>query len=55
MGKAPLKAPSSREVTFEPESSKTQQDQETGETEQLEHTLSEEEDLEACKLLWALT
>ena len=41
MGEAPLRAPSSREVSFE---------RETEETEQPEYTLSEEEDLEAAKI-----
>ena len=50
MGEAPLKAPSSREVTFEPEFCKTQREQETKETEQLQYTLSEEEDLEAARM-----
>ena len=50
MGEAPLEATSSREVTFEPESSKTQREQEPEETEQLKYTLSEEEDLEAARI-----
>ena len=50
IGEAPLEALSSREVTFEPEYSKTQQAKETEETEQLEYTLSEAEDLEAARV-----
>ena len=50
MGKAPLESPSSREVTFEPEPAKDQQVQESEETEQLEYTLSEEEDLAAARV-----
>ena len=48
MGEAPLEAPSSREVTFEPELSKAQQEIE--EAEQFENTLSEEEDIEAGRV-----
>ena len=46
LGEAPLEAPSSREVTLEPESSKDHQ--ETEEAEQFAYTLLEEEDLEAA-------
>ena len=44
MGEAPLEAPSSREVSFEPESCQIDK------SEQLEYTLSEEEDLEAARI-----
>ena len=50
MGEAPLEAPSRREVTFEPESAKIQPRRETEETEQLQYTLPEEEDLEAARI-----
>ena len=45
-----MEVPLSGEVTFEPESSQTQQEQETEDTEQLEYTLAEEEDLEAARV-----
>ena len=50
MGESPLEAPSSREVTFELENSKTQYEQQIEETEQLEYALPEEEDLEAARI-----
>ena len=50
IGEAPLEAPSRREVTFEPESAKIQPRRETEETEQLQYTLTEEEDLEAATI-----
>ena len=45
MGEAPLEAPSSREVTFEPKSWDTKQKQEQEQEVEYEYTLSEEEDL----------
>ena len=50
MGEAPLEAPSSREVIFEPESSDTKHTQEQEQEEEYEYTLSEEEDLEAARV-----
>ena len=50
MGEAPLAAPSSREVTFEPESSNIKQTQEQQQEVEYEYTLSEEEDLEAARI-----
>ena len=50
MGEEPLQAPSSREVTFEPESSDAKQTQEQEQEVEYEYTLSEEEDLEAARV-----
>ena len=50
MGEAQLEVPSSREVTFEPESSDTKQPQEPEQEEEYEYTLSKEEDLEAARV-----
>ena len=50
MGEALLEAPSSREVTFEPESSDTKQRQEQEQEVEYEYTLSEEEDWEAARV-----
>ena len=50
MGEAPWKAPSSSEVTLEPESSDTKQTQGQEQEEEYEYTLSEEEDLEAARV-----
>ena len=50
MGEAPIEAPSSREVTLEPESSDTRQLQAQEQVEEYEYTLSEEEDLEAARV-----
>ena len=50
MGEAPLEAPSSREVTFEPEPSHTKQSREQEQVEEYEYTRLEEEDLEAVRV-----
>ena len=50
MGEAPLEAPSSREVTFEPESSETKQSHEQEQGEEYEHTLSDKEDMDAARV-----
>ena len=50
MAEAPLEAPSSRNVTLEPESWYTKQTQEQEPEEEYEYTLSEEEDLEAARI-----
>ena len=50
MGETPLEALSSREVTFEVESSDTKQLQEQEHEEEYEYTLSEEEDLESARV-----
>ena len=49
IGEAPLEALSTRDINLELESSKTQREQEREETEQLEFTLSVDEDLEAAR------
>ena len=46
MGEAPFNAPSSSEISFEPESSNIQ---ETEEADQLEYILSEEQDFKAAR------
>ena len=50
MGEARWEAPTSREVTFEPESSDTKQTQEQEPEVEYEYTLSAEEDLEAARV-----
>ena len=50
MAEAPVEATSSREVTFEPESSDTKQTQEQEQEVEYEYTLSDEEDLEAARV-----
>ena len=50
MGEAPLEALSSREVTFEPESSDAKQTQEQEQEVEYEYTLSEEEDWETGRV-----
>ena len=50
MVEAPLEAPSSREVTLEPQSTDTKQTQEQEPEEEYEYPLSENEDLEAARV-----
>ena len=50
MGEAPLEAPSSREVSLEPESPDTKQAQEQEQETEYEYTPSKEEDLEAARV-----
>ena len=50
MGEALLEAPSSRAVTFEPESSDTKQTQGQEQEVEYEYTLSKQEDLEAARV-----